>query len=342
MTARKDDGVSIAECGIYKAMQHAHLDDIQILTTVPHSSLRKAASIAGLGRGNVKDVGRKDSPHRFDMEALEHALATSANTASIIVISCGEVNTGLFATNGTEIAHIRSLCDKYSAWLHVDAAFGLRARCLPSSNPEFTHLREGVENIHLADSITSDAHKLLNVPYDCGIFLSRHLELATEIFQNTSAAYLTPTAAGTDNDPAAPPTLPSPLNIGIENSRRFRALPLYATLAAYGREGYADMVIRQIHLARAIAAYIQTSAHWELLPSGVGMDEIFIIVLFRAKGTEQRASIVKRINASRKVYVSGTQWEGQPAARFAVASWMVDPEREIETVKEVMDTAMQR
>lgn len=321
--------ISVAEDGIPQSMRKAGIDTIQILTTVPHSSLRKAASVVGLGRSSVKDVGRVDAPHRFDLDALKAALSNPKG-ASIVAVSCAEVNTGWFATTGPELQQIRSLCDQYGAWLHIDAAFGLLARCLPTTNPAYTTLLAGVAALGLADSITGDAHKLLNVPYDCGIFLSRHFSLGTRVFQNANAAYLS----------SEPGAIPSPLNIGIENSRRFRALPVYATLAAYGRQGYSDMLERQIGLARMIAEYISTAGGevYELLNGGGGgVGEIYIVVLFRARDDTVNADLVKRINGTRRIYASGTQWEGRPAARFAIASWQVEVERDFAVVKSVLE-----
>ncbi|KAK5131383.1 hypothetical protein LTR08_000986 [Meristemomyces frigidus] len=236
---------------------------------------------------------------------------------------------------------IRRLCNRYGAWLHVDAAFGLLARVLPKTK-EYHNVHEGVGGLELADSIAGDAHKLLNVPYDCGIFLSRHLQLGTEVFQNSNAAYLN--TASTETPESTDRIIPSPLHIGIENSRRFRALPVYATLAAYGRDGYRDMLERQIHLARGIAKLILDNGEFELLPTPAGSDtspdaqlsQIYIIVLFRAKDGALNNELVRRINATRKLYVSGTQWDGKPAARFAVANWQVDVERDLRIVEEVL------
>lgn len=113
------NGINASQVGLVKAMRLACIDDIQVLTTVPHSSLRKAASIVGLGRDAVRLVGREDAPHRFDMILLEKELA-KANTASIVAISCGDVNTGFFATTSDEMEEIRLLCDRYKSWIHVD------------------------------------------------------------------------------------------------------------------------------------------------------------------------------------------------------------------------------
>jgi len=329
---RNGEEASIARDGLLAATQNAQIHKIQILTTVPHSSLRKAASILGLGHAAVVDVSDPSMPHRFSHEALEKALAVS-NTASIIAVSAAEVNTGFFATTGlSELTAIRSLVDKYGSWIHVDAAFGLQARILPHSDPNYSTLIAGVAGLELADSITGDAHKLLNVPYDCGFIVSKSLSTAQQVFQNPNAAYL----SSNSEDPIA-----SPLNIGLENSRRFRALPVYASLAAHGRSGYVDILTRQIRLSRAIAAYIDSHDSYELLPlSSKSLEEkllrIYVIVIFRAKDAQLNNELVKRINGSRKLYVSGTQWEGKAAARFAVANWQVDVERDLAVIKDVL------
>jgi len=335
-------GYSIAEDGILNAMHAAELDAIQILTTVAHSSLKKAASIVGLGRHCVIDIGSSipTQSHRPDLQKLEAALQ-ARRTVSIIVISCAEVNTGLFATDGALLASIAELAKQYSAWIHVDAAFGLTAALLPATD-EFEYVRRGVAGLYLADSITGDAHKMLNVPYDCGVFLSRHLDVATHVFQNPNAAYLN--TASTETTASSDRSIPSPLNIGIENSRRFRALPVYASLAALGRDGYSDMIVRQVRLARKIAAYVQQSSAFELLatPDDArtrtdALAHIYNIVLFRAADTSLNAELTKRINATRTIYVSGTQWERLPATRFAIANWQVDVDGDFEVVREVLE-----
>ncbi len=110
----------------------ADIKDFQILTTRGHSSLAKAASIVGLGRHCVKEVGLKWDPLEFDMALLEERLK-DRDRASIVVVSCGEVNTGGFATHSkTEWKHLRKLCDTYGAWLHCD---GGMSDCFISRSP---------------------------------------------------------------------------------------------------------------------------------------------------------------------------------------------------------------
>ena len=333
-----DSKESVGSLGLLKACRIAGVEEINIFTTMAHSSLFKASSILGLGRACVHDVGTSNGAITFDLQKLEQQLASSHhNSASIVVISCGEVNTGLFATHSlAEVQTLRNLCDKYAAWLHVDGAFGLFARLLDGSSPEFEAVAQGGQGLTLADSIAGDGHKMLNVPYDCGFFFCRRPSIAQQVFQNPNAGYL-----NTQN--AAPDTIQSPLNIGIENSRRFRGLPVYATLMAYGREGYKDMLKRQIRFARAVAAYLFHHAGFELLPRNVYSDRasidkyIFMIVLFKAKNRALNETLVERINASRKMYVSGTVWDCSPASRIAVSNWQVEPERDLGIVRTVFE-----
>jgi glutamate/tyrosine decarboxylase-like PLP-dependent enzyme len=147
-------------------------------------------------------------------------------------------------------------------------------------------------------------------------------------------------------------TIPSPLNIGIENSRRFRALPVYAVLVAHGRSGLSEMFARQVRLARLIAASISAHSGYELLPANASSSsqesaatspshaDTGIIVLFRAVDPAMNSDLAARINRSGKIMVSGTAWEGKPAVRIAVSTWMVEEERDLRVVREVLERAL--
>lgn len=216
-------------------------------------------------------------------------------------------------------------------------AFGLFARILESSD-EFTHVHGGAEGLELADSIAGDGHKLLSVPYDCGFFFCRHPGLQKQIFQNANAAYLNSGAISPDH-------VESPLNLGLENSRRFRALPVYASLVSYGCAGYRDMLQRQIRLARAIACYLSQHQDFDLLPNDLcdkaTIDQkTYLIVLFRAKHDTLNSTLVQRINDSSRIYVSGTSWDGRPACRIAVANWQVD-EHDLSLVESRLENVLQ-
>ncbi|KAJ5638319.1 hypothetical protein N7490_008198 [Penicillium lividum] len=323
---------SVGEYGLFEVLQELGLSGVQVLSTMPHSSLVKAAGVLGIGRANVRNICLADDPLQFDMAQLEKELART-DKVSIVAISCGEVNTGRFATSGMEqLVQIRQLCDRYGAWIHADGAFGIFARVLEDGE-EFSTIKKGCDGIELVDSITGDAHKLLNVPYDCGFFLSRHPDLATHVFKNANAAYLS--GGATDG-----PSIPSPLNIGMENSRRFRALPVYANLLSYGRQGYRDIVKRQVHLARAIYEWIFDHPAYIALPEANFkaelVDQTFMVVLFCAKDDDLNQNLPAKINETSQMYVSGTSWQGRPATRIAISNWRVDVERDLELVTSVL------
>ncbi|TAQ83149.1 hypothetical protein B7494_g8527 [Chlorociboria aeruginascens] len=338
LTAAGEDR-GAGELGLLAACSKAGVKEIQVLTTMAHSSLYKAASIIGIGRASVKDIPFSEAePWRIDLDLLQKELDQEKDgIVSIVVLSAGEVNTGRFATDGLlKMKRIRDLCDQYGAWLHVDGAFGIFARSLPQTS-EFESLISSAAGLELANSVAGDGHKMLNVvgvkflsfrdlpahisqPYDCGFFFTRSSTILSSVFQNPNAAYLS----------SGPSDIPSPLNIGLENSRRFRALPVYAVLLAYGREGIAQMFARQVRLARGIATFLEAHVEYELLaqerPPSEGnstgslpaVENIHIIVIFRAKVDAINERLVKEINATRQIYVSGTKWGGIPACRIAV------------------------
>jgi glutamate/tyrosine decarboxylase-like PLP-dependent enzyme len=112
---------AVGELGVLAACMRAGVREIQVLTAMGHSSLYKAASVVGLGRAAVKDIGSgPEQPWKINIDQLERELQREG-VASIVALSSGEVNTGRFSTgSSSEMQQIRELCDKYKAWLHVD------------------------------------------------------------------------------------------------------------------------------------------------------------------------------------------------------------------------------
>ena len=156
-------------------------------------------------------------------------------------------------------------------------------------------------------------------PYDCGIFFTRSSSTLQAVFTNPNAAYLSSSASG----------IPSPLNIGLENSRRFRALPVYAVLLSLGRSGLSTMVSNMVQLARRIVSFVLDSPHYDWLPdNNASLDPVFMTVMICAKDKALNDILVDKINATRQLYVSGTSWQGQKAVRIAVSNWKVDVEKD--------------
>lgn len=143
---------SVGELGLLGACLRAGVTEIQVLTSAGHSSLSKAASVVGLGRLSVKELQLSvEEPWRLDFDAVEEYLQKSG-TASIIAVSCGEVNTGRYAIQGIEeMKRLRSLADKHGAWIHVDGGKIplLRSLCsflavISDMGHSFWHLRSSL------------------------------------------------------------------------------------------------------------------------------------------------------------------------------------------------------
>lgn len=122
---------------------------------------------------------------------------------------------------------------------------------------------------------------------------------------------------------------------------------MYAVLLAYGRDGFAEMFVRQVRLARRISKFVDDSKDYELLPQiqrfeddAVPYADVHTTALFRAKDEKVNEELVKRINATRKMYVSGTKWEGKPACRIAVSTWRVEVDWDVKLVMEVLEDVL--
>jgi glutamate/tyrosine decarboxylase-like PLP-dependent enzyme len=270
-----------------------------------HASAIKALGVLGIGRKSLRKVAARDGA--VDPAALEAALA-EIDVPVIVVGNAGEVNTGSFDA----LDALAALCAGHGpgAWLHVDAAFGLFAALAP----ERAYLLSGIER---ADSVAADAHKWLNVPYDCGFAFVRDKESLRASFRS-SAAYL-----------AVDRPVWNPNSHVPEGSRRFRALALWCALKAYGRAGIRAIVERGIANAAAFAAWVAAEDGLELMSPAT-----LNIVCFRLApaGLNARAAddlnrrAVNALQADGRAFVSGTVWAGRAAIRAAFDNWMTGPE----------------
>ncbi|EFY93847.1 tyrosine decarboxylase, putative [Metarhizium acridum CQMa 102] len=365
---RRLGGEGVGELGLLAACARAGVEEIQVLTSAGHSSLSKAASVVGLGRRSVKELALSENqPWRLDIDALEGELRRRG-TASIIAITAGDVNTGGYALQGPEEwKRVRELADTYGAWIHVDggkllvcvsahkmplltcfshgcicegsrrrtatSAAEAKNRRHPTSRQHHTRRPQTPQRSMPPTSRSSVRRKNRQTnqdkPYDCGIFFTRSASTLSSVFVNPNAAYLASSAAA---------TIPSPLNIGLENSRRFRALPAYAVLLSEGRPGIAKLLSNMIALCRKLAAYLRESPHYELLPDeSAPLDGIFMTLLFRARSKDVNDALVDRINRTREMYVSGTKWKGEAAVRVAVSNWKVHVDRDFAVVTQILD-----
>jgi glutamate/tyrosine decarboxylase-like PLP-dependent enzyme len=257
-----------------------------------HVTIDRALRLLGLGSEAAIRVA-SDRQGRMLTDALEAALGAAEGPA-IVCAQVGEVNTGAV----DPLQEIADLCAGASAWLHVDGAFGLWASASPSLRP----LVAGVER---ADSWATDAHKWLNVPYDCGLaFVAR--PDAHRAAMRLIAEYLVADEKATRDQMDWTP----------EFSRRARGFAVYAALRSLGRSGVAELVERCCRHARTFGDELSRLPGCEIL------NEIVLNqVLFRFGDDETTGAVLRAVQESGEAWMSGTTWDGRAAIRISVSNW---------------------
>lgn len=287
-------GVDLARAGLQA------MPPIRVLSGAPHSSVLKALAMLGIGHDAVERLPCRPGSEAVDVDALARRLRELGDAPVIVVGNAGVVNNGDF----DDLAAIAALRREHAFWFHVDGAFGLVA----AVSPRFATLTRGVEH---ADSVTVDGHKWLNVPYDGGYVFTRHLETQLRVFQNISPYLGAPLA-----DPR------NTLHLGPENSRRWRALPLWFTLLAYGRAGVRDIVERDCAMAGRFAEAVVATPGLRLA-APVRLN----IVCFTLEGEADLASVKRlqqRLADTGELFVTPSVYLGQPVLRAAFSNWRTD------------------
>jgi glutamate/tyrosine decarboxylase-like PLP-dependent enzyme len=258
-----------------------------------HATIDTALAYLGLGRERVTRVPA-DGQGAMRADALAEAVAAARGRPVIVCAQAGNVNTGAFDPFGP-IAD--AVADHGNAWLHVDGAFGLWAAVVP-------RLRHHVADVERADSWATDAHKWLNVGYDCGFVAVRDRE-AHEQAMAARAAYLLPGEA-------------DPGNRVLDSSRRARGFVLYATLRSLGRDGVRELVDRCCRLATRMAERLAAEPGVSVL-NEVQLNQV--LVRFGDDDEHTRA-VIAAVQEGGEAWMGGTVWHGVAAMRISVSNWM--------------------
>jgi glutamate/tyrosine decarboxylase-like PLP-dependent enzyme len=277
-----------------------------------HATLETALQYLGLGRERVERVPA-DGQGRMRADALVEAIGRVTGP-TIVASQAGNVNTGACDPFGS-IAD--ALEGHRNAWHHIDGAFGLWA----AVSPRHRHLTEGIER---ADSWATDAHKWLNVGYDCGFVACRDRE-AQRSAMTTRAAYLVHDEDRRDG-----------WDWVLDSSRRARGFALYAALRSLGREGVRDLVERCCALAQRMAGRL-TEAPGVTVLNDVVLNQM--LVRFTPQGGDADAhtrAVVASVQADGTAWLGGTSWQGRAAMRISVSNWSTTVEDADATVEAIL------
>ncbi|MBO0813730.1 MAG: aspartate aminotransferase family protein [Actinobacteria bacterium] len=257
-----------------------------------HESIDLALRYLGLGAPVAVPA---DAQGRLRLDALSEALARGEGPV-IVCLQAGNVHSGAF----DPIAAATSLAHQHGAWVHADGAFGLWA----AASPRLANLVEGRAAV---DSWATDAHKTLNVPYDCGIAIVARPGAVRDAM-GIHASYMVHAQGPGDPADRVP-----------EYSRRARGVPVWAALRSLGRSGVADLVDRLSAHAHALADGIAAIPEAEIL------NDVVYTQVCAAFGDDQRTQeVTARLLAEGTAWMSGSRWHGRDVLRVSVSNWSTD------------------
>ncbi|MCU1412052.1 MAG: pyridoxal-dependent decarboxylase [Rhodoglobus sp.] len=258
-----------------------------------HSSVELALRYLGLGAPQHVPA---DGQGRIRPDQLALALA-EVDGPVIVALQAGNLHSGAFDPIGecVEIAH------ENGAWVHVDGAFGLWAAVSPRWDAD-------LDGLAGADSWATDAHKTLNVPYDCGVAIVSSPEAIRNAFSVHTSYFIQQESGPAD-----------PFDLVPELSRRARGIPVWAALRSLGRSGVIDLVEGLAQRARELAAALGQ------LPGVEVLNDVAFTQVCLAFGSDERTrEVTANVIADGGVWMSGSRWAGRDVLRISVSNWSTD------------------
>ena len=278
-------------------------------STQAHSSLEKAAGVAGVGRRNVRLID-VDAAQAMRPDALERAIAEGRRAGRTPFFVCATVGT-TSSTAIDPVPAIAEICRGESVWLHVDAAHaGSAALC-----PELRWIHAGVEH---ADSYCFNPHKWMLTNFDCDCFYVADRGGLIATFSVTPEYLRNPaTESGAVFDYR---------DWHVPLGRRFRALKLWFVIRHYGVEGLRAHIRRHVGLAQEFAGWVAADDRFELA-APVPLN----LVCFRhVAGDETNQRLLDDLNASGRLYLTHTRLGGRLVLRLAIGGTYTE-RRHVET-----------
>lgn len=280
-------------------------------STETHSSVDKAVKIAGLGRVNLRKIG-VDNTFAMNPVALEQQIVHDLSndfTPICVVATLGTTS----STAIDPIEKIAAICAHYHIWLHIDGAYGGTTLLLP----EYRYMIKGIE---LADSFVFNPHKWMFTNFDCSAYFVKDREALLRTFE-ILPEYLKTATRGRVNDYR---------DWGVQLGRRFRALKLWFVIRNFGVEGLQEKIRLHLKLGQYFAGLVKEHPDFELLAPVP-----FTNICFRYKPqgvtdpdelNRINEILLKKLNASGKVYLTHTRLNSKYTLRMVIAQTNVKQE----------------
>jgi aromatic-L-amino-acid decarboxylase len=284
-----------------------------------HSSVEKAALLAGFGRDNLRFIDT-DKNYAMKPDALEEAIQT--DLARELVPCAVVATTGTTTTTALDpIKEIAGIVRQYNLWLHVDAAMAGSAMILP----ECRWMWDGIES---ADSLVFNPHKWLGAAFDCSLYYVRDPQHLVRVM-STNPSYL---------QSAVDSKVKNLRDWGIPLGRRFRALKLWCLIREQGVEELQTRLRRDLANAQWFAEQVKSSANWRVLapvplqticvrhePPGLEGEEL-------EKHTQ---TWVEQVNNSGRAYLTPAILDDRWMVRVSIGSLLTE-RKHVESLWELM------
>jgi aromatic-L-amino-acid decarboxylase len=315
-----DAGHDVERAGLFGAPR------LRVLTSeLRHGSIDRAVRFLGMGTDALEPL-EVDERGTVRLQALASALEGNQRP-TIVVLDAADLNVGAVDS----FQSLVPLAKRHGAWVHVDGAFGLMARASRAKRG----LLAGVE---LADSWATDAHKWLNVPFDCGMAFVRDAA-AHRAAMTVSASYISPEAQARDQIDWHP-----------EWSRKARGVSVYAALRELGRDGVEALIDRSCHHCSALVSGIGALPGAEVVWTPSLNQGLVRFLDDRPGATDahhdaRTDATIAAINQTGEAFFSGTQWRGRRAMRVSVVNWRTTDEdigRAVSAVRSVLQQPASR
>jgi glutamate/tyrosine decarboxylase-like PLP-dependent enzyme len=258
-----------------------------------HSSVELVLRYLGLGEPTLIAA---DDQGRIRLDAFADALKTVSGPI-IVALQVGNLHSGAF----DPLREAIRLAHEHGAWVHVDGAFGLWA----AASPRWADQLDGLDT---ADSWATDAHKTLNVPYDCGVAIVARAGAAQSAFAAHTSYFIRDDAGVAD-----------PMDRVPELSRRSRGIPVWAALRSLGRSGTRALVEGLADSARTLADGLATIPGVEVLN-----DVVFTQISVSFGSDERTIAVTQALIEDGVVWMSGSAWAGRSVLRISVSNWTTD------------------
>lgn len=285
-----------------------------------HGAVERAARCLGFGTSHMHRVPT-DSTNRVIPSALADLLDRGGTGPTIVVLQAGDICTGAF----DDFPMLVPIARQHGAWVHVDGAFGLWTK----ASARYRHVAQGVE---LADSWTTDGHKWLNVPFDCGYAFVATPE-AHRAAMSHRASYLTHDREARDQ-----------IDWNPEWSRRARGFSTYAAIRQLGRAGVSELIERCCDHARSLLTRIGALPGAQVLSEPIINQGLVRFLDSRSGASEEdhdrkTDEVLASVVASGDAFFTGATWRGHRVMRVSVCNWRTneaDVERAVRAFRRVL------